>query len=152
MQQNIDSVAEQGHDKATGIAQPAARRPRLLAIDDEDSFRTMLKELLEPMGFEVHAFSNPVKALEFYTREKETFDLIIIDYYMPQLDGAKTYEWLKKLNPNARVIICSGAEELRLRQILAKHAIDGYIHKPFRMAEAEVVIRHVLSKPPKPVS
>lgn len=149
MQQNIESVVEKGHAKATAFRGPDGRRLRLLAIDDEDSFRSVLKDLLEPMGFEVHAFSNPVKALEFYTREKETFDLVLIDYYMPQLDGAKTYEWLKKLNPNARVIICSGAEELRLRQILAKHAIDGYIHKPFRMAEAEVVIRHVLSRPPK---
>jgi CheY-like chemotaxis protein len=127
-----------------------AKRLRLLAIDDEDAFRAVLKELLEPLGFEVHSFANPVKALEFYTREKESYDLVLLDYYMPQMDGAKTYEWLKKLNPKAKVIICSGAEELRLRQILAQHAIDGYIRKPFRLAEAQLIIRHVLNKPARP--
>lgn len=69
------------------------------------------------------------------------------------LDGAKTFEWLKKLNPNVKVIIVSGAEELRLRQILAQHPIDGYIRKPFRIQEALHVIRHVMNRPAgKPVA
>jgi CheY-like chemotaxis protein len=102
--------------------------------------------LLEPFGFEVVAVANPVKALEKFTREKDKFQLVLLDYYMPQLDGAKTFEWLKKLNPDVKVIIVSGAEELRLRQILAQHQIDGYIRKPFRIQEALHIIRHVMSK------
>ena len=150
----METATEQLKDPKTQTAaesKPAEKRLRLMAIDDEETFRTVLKELLEPLGFEVHTFSNPVKALEIYTREKENFDLVLLDYYMPQLDGASTYEWLKRLNPKAKVIICSGAEELRLRQILATHSVDGYIRKPFRIAEAEMIIRHVLSKPAKPL-
>jgi CheY-like chemotaxis protein len=121
-------------------------RVRVLAIDDNEEFRTLITELLEPFGFEVHAVANPVKALESFTREKDKFQLVLLDYYMPQLDGAKTFEWLKKLNPDVKVIIVSGAEELRLRQILAQHTIDGYIRKPFRIQEALHIIRHVMSK------
>ena len=91
-----------------------------------------------------------MKALEKFTQEKDKFQLVLLDYYMPQLDGAKTFEWLKKLNPNVKVIIVSGAEELRLRQILAQHPIDGYIRKPFRIQEALHIIRHVMSKPERP--
>ncbi len=122
-------------------------RLRVLAIDDNEEFRTLITELLEPFGFEVHAVANPVKALEGFTREKDKFHLVLLDYYMPQLDGAKTFEWLKKLNPEVKVIIVSGAEELRLRQILAQHKIDGYIRKPFRIQEALHIIRHVMGKP-----
>jgi CheY-like chemotaxis protein len=121
-------------------------RVRVLAIDDNEEFRTLITELLEPFGFEVVAVANPVKALEKFTREKDKFQLVLLDYYMPQLDGAKTFEWLKKLNPDVKVIIVSGAEELRLRQILAQHQIDGYIRKPFRIQEALHIIRHVMSK------
>src|SRR5437762_1048036 len=88
---------------------------RVLAIDDNDDFRTMIKELLEPMGFNVKTAAHPVKALEMFTRNKENFDLVLLDYYLPQLDGCKTFEWLRKMNPKIKVIICSGAEELRLR-------------------------------------
>jgi DNA-binding response OmpR family regulator len=45
-----------------------------------------------------------------------------------------------------KVIIVSGAEELRLRQILAQHPIDGYIRKPFRVQEALHIIHHVMAK------
>jgi CheY-like chemotaxis protein len=125
----------------------AAQRVRVLAIDDNDAFRALLTELLEPLGFEVKTVANPVKALELFTREKDSFQLVILDYYMPQLDGGKTFEWLRKLNPNVKVIICSGAEELRLRQIQAQHKIDGYLHKPFRVDEAMHLIHRVTQLP-----
>ena len=128
-------------------AAPAGRRVRVLAIDDNEDFRTTLKELLEPLGFEVHTAANPVKALEIFTRDKNSYELVLLDYYMPQLDGAKTFEWLRKLNPNVKVIIVSGAEELRLRQIQVQHPIDGYIHKPFRVTEAVQLIQRVMRVP-----
>lgn len=131
----------------TGTGAPTTPRVRVMVVDDNEEFQLLVKQLLEPLGYVVQLISNPVKALEIYTREKENIDLILLDYYMPTLDGGKTFEWLRKLNPNVKVIICSGAEELRLRQLQAQHAIDAYIHKPFRIEEALFVIRKVMSKP-----
>jgi len=140
-----DAVRPAGQE----AVQPATNRSliRILVIDDNEEFRCLVTELLRPLGFDVHAVANPVKALEKFTQEKEGFQLVLLDYYMPQLDGAKTFEWLKKLDPNVKVIIVSGGEELRLRQILAQHPIDGYIRKPFRVQEAIHIIRHVMTKP-----
>ena len=148
----VDNVGQSSAVKPAGsnTAQLLAAdgsRIRALAIDDNEEFRNLITELLEPFGIEVVAVANPVKALEKFTQEKNNFQLVLLDYYMPQLDGAKTFEWLKKLNPDIRVIIVSGAEELRLRQILAQHPVDGYIRKPFRIQEALHIIRHVMSKP-----
>jgi CheY-like chemotaxis protein len=132
-------------------AMPAgSRRIKVLAIDDNEEFRNLLKELLEPHGFEVVLAANPVKALEAYTRLKDSIELVLLDYYMPQLDGGKTLEWLRKLNPHVRVIICSGAEEMKLRQLQAQLGMDGYIHKPFRLEEALFVIKQVMAKKPRP--
>jgi len=142
----VETTKANGSDTVQGLAADGSRI-RVLAIDDNEEFRTLITELLEPFGFEVHAVANPVKALESFTHEKDKFQLVLLDYYMPQLDGAKTFEWLKKLNPDVKVIIVSGAEELRLRQILAQHQIDGYIRKPFRVQEALHIIRHVMGKP-----
>jgi CheY-like chemotaxis protein len=152
-----NNIEQSDATKADGknAAQPFTgedTRIHVLAIDDNEEFRNLITELLQPFGFEVHALANPVKALEKFTQEKGKFQLVLLDYYMPQLDGAKTFEWLKKLNPNVKVIIVSGADELRLRQILAQHSIDGYIRKPFRVQEALHIIRHVMTKPAgKPV-
>lgn len=131
--------------------QPAAaatntNRVRVLAIDDDEDFCKIVKELLEGHGYDVVSVANPVKALELYTRDKENFDLVVLDYYMPGLDGGKTCEWLRRLNPQVRVILCSGAEELRLRQLMVQHKLDGYIHKPFRVQEALFTINQVMRK------
>jgi len=148
----VETVKTDGSNAVQPLAADGTRI-RVLAIDDNEEFRTLITELLEPFGFEVVAVASPVKALEKFTHEKDKFQLVLLDYYMPQLDGAKTFEWLKKLNPDVRVIIVSGAEELRLRQILAQHQIDGYIRKPFRIQEALHIIRHVMGRPAgKPVT
>ena len=120
--------------------------PRILAIDDSTDFLLILKELLEPRGFEVCTYTNPVKALEMFQREKDSFQLVLLDYYMPQLDGAKTFEWLRKLSPTVKVVVCSGAEELRLRRMQVQYAIDGYIHKPFCLKEALTLIERLVGR------
>ena len=128
-------------------AVPSGRRTAILAIDDNADFLQLLKDLLEPSGYEVHTSVNPVKALEMFQRDKDKFSLIILDYYMPQLDGAKTYEWLRKISPKVKVIVCSGADELRLRQIQAQHKMEGFIRKPFRVKDALDLINRV-ARPP----
>src|SRR5213593_3395269 len=131
----------------TTAAAACSPRTCVLAIDDNTDFLQLLKDMLEPCGFEVHTAVNPVKALEMFQRDKDRFDLILLDYYMPQLDGAKTFEWLRKLSPKIKVIVCSGADELRLRQIQAQHKIDAYIHKPFRVKEALDTVHRIVNKP-----
>ncbi len=141
------SLPTQGPSLSDPIVSDSAPRPLVLAIDDNDDFREMIVELLKPLGFDVKTAANPVKGLELFTQNQNNIKLVLLDYYMPQLDGAKTFEWLRKLNPDVKVIICSGAEELRLRQIQAQHKIDGYLHKPFRVADALQLIRRVTRLP-----
>jgi CheY-like chemotaxis protein len=120
---------------------------RVLVIDDDETFRNTIKELLDPLGFSVNAIGSPVKALEMFTRSKESFDVVLLDYYMPQLDGAKTYEWIRKLAPEAKVIICSGADELRLRQLRVQYQLTTYIRKPFRTQELVKLIYQTIGRP-----
>lgn len=134
-----------GNAPATTLLAP--ERVRVLAIDDNEEFCETLKQLLEPHGFDVKVVSDPVKALELYTREKDSIQLVILDYYMPNLDGGKTSLWLRKLNPKVKILVVSGAEALRLRQLRAQNLIDDYIRKPFRVEEALLAIRQVMAKP-----
>jgi CheY-like chemotaxis protein len=120
-------------------------RMRVLAIDDSDEFRDLIIDFLEPNGFEVVGIANPVKALERFRIEKDSFQLVLLDYFMPDLDGAETLKWLKRISPSIKVIIVSGAEELRLRQILAQHHFDGCIRKPFDLRIALQIIRNVMN-------
>ena len=130
---------------ALSTASPVVtKRVRILAIDDSEEFRRILKELLDGEKFEVIAIGGPVKALELYAREKDNIDLVLLDYFMPQLDGVKTLEWLRKLNPNVKIVICSGGDALLLRRIVAEYHADGYVQKPFSVEELREQIEEVI--------
>src|ERR1035441_8241620 len=68
---------------SSNMVQPLAAdglRIRVLAIDDNEEFRNLITELLEPFGFEVIAEANPVRALEKFARQKDKFQLVLLDY------------------------------------------------------------------------
>ena len=68
----VETTKANGNDTIQPLAADSSRI-RVLAIDDNEEFRNLITELLEPFGFEVHAVANPVKALESFTREKDKF-------------------------------------------------------------------------------
>ncbi len=117
---------------------------RILIIDDDNVNAMSAKSVLERNGCLVQVASNPVKALEKYAREKDSIDVVIIDCFLPLLDAGEAIQSLRKLNPEIKVILFSGAEEIKLRQVMTRYPIDAYIHKPLRIQEALQTIRDVL--------
>ncbi len=120
---------------------------RILIIDDDNLNALLAKGVLERHGCTVQLASNPVRALEIYARDKDAIDLVLVDYFMPSLDGGETVQHLRKLNPDVKVVLFSGAEEMRLRQIIHQYSIDGYLHKPLRLEEALQSIRWLVPSP-----
>jgi CheY-like chemotaxis protein len=123
-----------------------------MIIDDDNINAMLARSVLERNGCTVQIMSNPVRALEQYAREKDAIDLLLVDYFMPTLDGGATIEHLRKLNPDVKVLLFSGADEMRLRQIIRQHRIEGYLHKPLRKEEALQVIRQIMPTPPEQVA
>jgi CheY-like chemotaxis protein len=117
---------------------------RILIIDDDNVNAMLAKSVLERNGCIVQIASHPVKALETYAREKDVIDLVIVDYFMPSMDGGEAVQHLRKLNPAIKVILFSGADEIRLRQIMKRYPIDAYVHKPLRVQEALQTIHQLL--------
>jgi CheY-like chemotaxis protein len=117
---------------------------RILMIEGDSVDTTLAKIELERHGCIVQVESHPLKALEKYARFKDSFDLVILDYFMPFLDGGDTVQHLRRLNPDVKVVLFSAVDEIHLRQIMKQYPIDAYIHKPLRVQEALQVIRQFL--------
>lgn len=117
---------------------------RILIVDSDNANTMLAKSVLERNGCLVQVASNPVKALEKYAREKDSIDVVIIDYFMPLSDTGEAIQRLRELNPEIKVILFSSAEETDLRQIMDRYPIDACIHKPLRIQDALQTIRDVL--------
>jgi CheY-like chemotaxis protein len=125
---------------------------RVLIIDDDGVNSMLARSILTRQGCIVQVAPNPVKALETYAHERDAIDLVLVDYFMPALDGGETIQHLRKINPDIKVLLFSGADEIRLRQIIRQHKVEGYLHKPLRKDEALQVIRQIFPAPSEPIA
>lgn len=106
---------------------------RILIVDDEHDIASVMSKGLKSHGFEVATFVDPIEALLEY--RPGSFDLVILDYKMPGLDGITLYKKIRRIDGKVRVCFLSAAEEILdlagempdLRACIMK--------KPMRMAE-----------------
>ena len=118
----------------------------ILLVDDEKIILDVGREILENMGYRVIVADSGKKAIEVYMENRDQIDMIILDAIMPQMGGNETYEKLKEINPQLKILLSSGyGINDQAVQILAK-VCDGFIQKPFNMEDLSKITRAVLDK------
>ena len=125
---------------------------RIYLIDDERAFTDLLKSLLEFEGFEVESSNNPTLALEFL--KQNSFDVIILDMMMPEMDGINLIKQLKS-NPNYSKTILYVLSAKRLsneeRQFLLTENIH-FIPKPFEPNRLVDLLKRHSENPSSPAA
>ena len=102
---------------------------RILIVDDEETVRNVLSQVLEADGFEVKEAASGEEALEFL--KKEPFSLVITDIAMPRMTGIELLEKIKQLYPATEVIIISSHASLDTAITAIRHGAYDYLFKPF---------------------
>jgi len=84
---------------------------RILLVEDDDSVRKATSRMLEGIGYEVHAVSDPTIALRELAAGSKPFDLMLTDMIMPHMNGDQLAHEVLMLYPQMRVVIMSGYSE-----------------------------------------
>ena len=79
--------------------------------------------------------SNGNEALKLYEQHREQISLIILDLLMSGMDGKQCLKALRKLDPNVKVLIASGALNSAIEEDLDKIGAEGLIAKPFDITQ-----------------
>ncbi len=117
--------------------------PSLLIVDDEPSILQSLGGLLSDEGFEVTTAANGYEALK--TIEVESPDLVLLDIWMPGIDGIETLKEIKKENPNIQVIIITGHGTIETAVKATKLGAFDLIEKPLSIDKVIVAINNALN-------
>jgi len=112
---------------------------RIVSIVDDDIyiaqlFHQALSENID--GISVFSFTDPVKAFEHFTENKENYTLVISDLRMPGLNGLELLKKVKTSNPKVRTILMSAynfEEEELYQQYMKEGVINSTIEKPVTM-------------------
>ncbi len=103
-------------------------RARILVVEDSSVFREMQGLLLGQAGYGVSTHENPQTALAIAA--KEHFDLVVIDYELPDMNGQQFMHALRKIQPDIAVVFVSGALTLDLAIQLSSEGVAGIFNKP----------------------
>ncbi|MDO8540780.1 MAG: response regulator [Opitutaceae bacterium] len=107
---------------------PEPARAHILVVEDSSVFREMQSLLLGTAGFIVSAHESPQAALA--VAAKQRFDLVVIDYELPEMNGQQFMHALRAIQPEIAVVFVSGALTLDLAIQLSSQGVAGIFNKP----------------------
>ena len=102
----------------------------ILLVDDEQGILDSTQQMLSSMGYTVSSFADGVSAFKAFAKEPDTFDLVITDMSMPNMDGRVLSKKMLSLKKNIPVILCTGFHETFTEKDAVKMGIRRYLHKP----------------------
>ncbi len=120
---------------------------QILLVDDDLHIRSLGRELLEKLGYEVETAENGAEVLE-KLQTGRPLDLVILDYHLPGMNGMEVMQRLKTLYPGAEVLMASGFFSLREKEQLRAGGATGFLDKPFRVRELQSRIKEALGERP----
>ena len=156
----INVYSEKGHGATFNIYLPASEKEvieekkpagetvsgteTVLFVDDEDMIIELAEELFEGLGYKVLTAGSGREAIETYEKNKERIDMVLLDMVMPDMGGDETYDKLKKINPDIKVLLASGYSMNGQATEIMDRGCSGFIQKPFKMRELSQKLREIL--------
>ena len=100
--------------------------------------------MLEAVGYTVLTAGGGEEAIETYRKKKDRIALVILDMIMPGMGGGETFEVLKSINANAKVLLSSGYSLDGQATKILNRGCDGFLQKPFKINDLSRKIREIL--------
>jgi two-component system cell cycle sensor histidine kinase/response regulator CckA len=133
-------------EKREPIATVSKGSGTILLIDDEEMIIKVGAELLEELGYKVLGARSGQGAIKLYKKNADKIDLVIMDMIMPGMGGGETFDRLKKINPDIKVLLSSGYSINGQASEILERGCDGFIQKPFNLNQLSEKIQGIISQ------
>ena len=117
-------------------------KERVLVVDDEEAIREVVTTLLEAQGYHCVACGNGRIALDAF--RNDTFDLVLSDIVMPEMDGLKLLSELRMDDPDVPVIMVTAMHDIAIALEAIRAGAYDYILKPFEKDQLYLSVRRAL--------
>ena len=121
----------------------AEHKGKILVVDDDPTLLPMLVDTLSSIGYQSVAAADGVEALDLLKEgDRDSFDLMITDIKMPNVDGLSLLKRVRRHYPNLPVLFITGVAS---QEVIARASPDGFLAKPFRISLLEGLIEKTLA-------
>ncbi len=134
-----------GEEKAEDMTQTKEEWTVLL-VDDEDMIIEVGEEMLTVLGCRVITARSGREAAEVLAARGDAVDLVVLDMIMPGMNGRETFEAVKQVRPDVKVLLASGYSMDGEAAEIMKQGCDGFIQKPFNLNRLSGAIRKIMNR------
>ena len=158
----INVYSEKGHGTTFNIYLPSSEKEvieenkpvedtlrgteTVLFVDDEDMIIEVAEELFDQLGYEVLTAGSGKEAIEIFEEKKRHIDIVLLDMIMPNMSGGDTYDRMKAIDPDIKVLLSSGYSINGQATEIMDRGCNGFIQKPFKMKELSQKLRGILDE------
>jgi PAS domain S-box-containing protein len=132
---------------AAASGQPLAAECRarnvVLAADDEEIIRVLLRDMLQHMGYQPLVARDGQEALELFAQHRPRIAAVVLDVVMPRLGGEEAAAAIQAIAPGTPVLLCSGLTQLPAAA--PQDLRDRLLRKPFRYEDLQLALQTVIS-------
>ena len=119
-------------------------KDKILVIDDEAGIRSSLKGILEDEGYSVKTTETGEEGLNFL--KAQNFDLILLDIWLPKMDGIEALKKIKMLDEDAPVVMISGHGTVETAVKATKLGAYDFLEKPLTLEKVILTVKNALKQ------
>ncbi len=143
---NADSIAQlTSHEDDTEADRDWRGAGTILIVDDEQTVRTVGKQMAERFGFDVLLAADGIEAVELFRENCDDIVCVLLDLTMPRMDGEEAFREMRRIDPNVSVILCSGYNEQDATQRFVGKGLVGFMQKPFQLGTLRETLQSVIA-------
>jgi two-component system, cell cycle sensor histidine kinase and response regulator CckA len=118
----------------------------VLLVDDEKIVAQVGAAMLERMGYEVLVAHDAEAALGAFLKNREKVGMVLLDMIMPGMGGEEAFQKFKEIDPQIKILLCSGYSIHGEASRIMEQGCDGFIQKPFSIKELSSKVREVIGE------
>ena len=118
----------------------------VLLVDDEAMILDVGDRMLRKLGYKVFTARDGKEAIEVFQKYHGKIDVIILDMIMPRMGGGETFDRIKKMKPDIKVLLSSGYSINGQATEILNRGCNGFIQKPFNLQNLSRNLRLILEE------
>jgi len=118
----------------------------ILLVDDEQLVLDIGRRMLTRIGYNILTAPDGREAIQVFEKNRDQISLVILDVIMPGMSGGETFDRLRSLKPDVKVLLASGYSIDGEAEKIMERGCNGFIQKPFDLKQLSQKIRNILAR------
>ncbi len=132
------------HKEAKPKEEIATGQGNVLVVEDDESVREFMKDILIHSGYQVFTAQNGKQGMEHLNQIKQNLDLVITDMVMPEMNGNELADYIHQKHPKTKILFTSGYSDTNILQKELNHQGTLFLQKPFTIVEFTQAVKKIL--------